>query len=88
MRGKVSGETACKACGARMLFVETVKGKRMPVDLEPVEFVPDLNGRNKYVLEDGNVVTGVPAEPGDQDKHRGYISHFATCPYGARFRRR
>lgn len=79
--------TVCRACGARILFIKTVKGKTMPVDAEPVSFVPDTNGFAKYVTADGYVVTGVIPLPGDKDVHEGYISHFATCPSASAFRK-
>jgi len=79
--------TVCRACGARIIFIKTVKGKTMPVDAEPVSFVPDDNGFAKYVLSDGIVVRGVPPLPGDRDVHEGYISHFATCPSADAFRK-
>lgn len=78
----------CRACGARILFIKTVKGKSMPVDAEPVSFVPDTNGFAKYVTRDGLVVTGVIPLPGDKDVHEGYISHFATCPSADAFRKK
>ena len=81
-------EATCRACGARMLFLKTKNGKTMPVDAESVRFVPDLAGKNLYVLADGSVVHGAPPAPEDPDVHVGYISHFATCPKAHYFRRR
>lgn len=81
-------EATCRACGARMLFIKTKNGKTMPVDAESVRFVPDLAGKNLYVLEDGSVVHGTAPEAGDPDVHVGYISHFATCTNPDFFRKK
>lgn len=80
--------TRCRACKAEITFITTTKGKSMPVNVEPVQFVPDVNAKNVYVLPDGIVVHGVEPMPGDPDVHVGYISHFATCPKAHYFRRR
>lgn len=79
--------TRCKACGAEIMFLKTAKGKSMPVDSHSLEFVPDLNGKDLYVLADGNVMRGVPAKETDPDKHIGFVSHFSTCPNGDFFRK-
>ena len=78
----------CRACGRRILFIKTMKGKTMPVDAEPVSFVPDVAGNNRYVLEGGLVVNGVIPMPGYTDVHEGYVSHFATCPKADQFRKK
>ena len=78
----------CHGCGKKIAFVKTLKGKTMPIDLEPVKFVPDTAGKNRYVLSDGAVVAGTEPREGDKDIHTGYISHFATCPQADYFRKR
>jgi len=67
----------CRSCGAPMFWVTTAKGKKMPLDSEPVS-----NGA--FVLD------GDPLESGEQKvKHIGerseyrgerFSSHFSTCP--------
>lgn len=79
--------TQCRACGKSIFFIKTMKGKTMPVDAEPIQFVPDTNGLDKYVTLEGLVVPGVLPLPGDTDIHEGYISHFATCPSADAFRK-
>lgn len=56
----------CRSCGQRIVWVETERGRRMPVDAEPVpgHFVITHGPRN------GAVATQVPV----------YVSHFSTCP--------
>ena len=56
----------CKWCRAEILFVETYRGGKMPVNAEPVRvFVEQYgNGQTWYGLEDG------------------YTSHLDTCQHG------
>lgn len=61
----------CSSCGAAILWVKTVNGKRMPLD--------------EYPTPDGNVVLvdGVAFSAYTLDALEGrdlYKSHFATCP--------
>ena len=87
MESMILRTSRCRVCGKRIAFIETVKGKRMPVDRYPVPFVPDVNGRDKYVMDDGGVITGAVPSPGDKDIHYGWISHFASCSDPEMFRR-
>ena len=69
----------CSTCGARMVWVVTDKGKRMPLDPEPTA--------------DGNVVrTGEQTvrylTAGEAWTGLRFTSHFATCPDAAKHRRR
>ena len=77
----------CRGCGAEILMIKTRRGTTLPVDLEIVEFVPDLAGKNLYVMESGNVFKGSEPMEGDKDIHSGYISHSATCGNRAGFRK-
>ena len=81
-------ETTCRACGKPIIFLKTLKGKTTPVDAEAVYFIPDLAGKNLYVLPDGGTMRGVEPKPEDKDRHIGYISHFATCTTPDFFRKR
>lgn len=80
-------ELKCRACGAGIMFLRTLNGKTMPVDMEPRYFVPDLNGPGLYVMPDGTVIRGARPMAGDKDRHVGYISHFATCTNPEYFRK-
>lgn len=66
--------TTCRSCGARIEFVRTIKGNRIPLDLTSG---PKAN----LVINDAGLVEYVKAGEGTR------ISHFVTCPDAARFRR-
>lgn len=79
----------CRSCGAPVLWVETEKGKRMPLDQQPVLF-PEPPGM--FVLRAGRdgdsprvVAVAVPA--GAFEDEPNYRSHFATCPDAKGWRR-
>lgn len=64
--------TTCRSCGARMIFGLTDKGRRMPLDAEPVPDGPwtvDANGNLERASAD------TPPEERRQ-------SHFVSCPQG------
>ncbi len=59
-------QARCRSCGATILWGETVRGKRTPVNVRPVTiFVEDRD------LRPGRTLLRALA---------GYVSHFATCP--------
>jgi hypothetical protein len=64
-----------------MIWIRTTARKVVPCDAEPVHFTP--GGRDRLVTEDGRVVSGTIDPKGPE---KGYVSHFATCPVGDRFR--
>lgn len=71
----------CRYCGARILWIPTIKRKMMPVDPEIVEYRKPEDGEKfdeLLVTERGEVVKAV-REHGTGSF--GYVSHFATCPY-------
>jgi hypothetical protein len=71
--------SACKSCGAEVLWARTRKGRRMPLDAEPS---PDGNIR----LADGVAeVVGEDQRGGNEDL---FLSHFVTCPQAAQHRSR
>lgn len=75
--------TVCSSCEREIVWALTARGKRMPLDADPVEEWTDLRG--KFVLRDGVALAAVnaPPEAGEQV----YVSHFATCPQAAQHRR-
>lgn len=79
----------CKGCGASIDWIRTKAGKSMPVDPEP-QFIITGEGRQKFVTEDGEVLTGRPAAPGEttKDTEVAFIPHWNTCPAAGQFRRR
>lgn len=80
----LSRTTPCRGCGKEIAFIKTVKGKTMPVDPEPMYFIPS-GGPNTYVMIDGSVQRGREPGIGDGEPWIGYRSHFATCPEREQF---
>lgn len=76
---------ACRSCGEPIIWAETEKGKRMPVNPEPAD-----NGNLRLVERDGDVPLAVydtaktEALFGDD---RRYLSHFPTCKHATGWRR-
>ncbi len=78
--------STCRSCRARVLWVVTDGGKRMPVDADPV---PD----GTLVIADRGAddtphVTSVAPDALLIDDPPRYRSHFATCPNADQHRRR
>lgn len=70
----------CFSCGAEIVWALTEKGKRMPVDAEPVaDGNLELDVRTDPPLA---IVHGQPTLDGGPR----YVSHFATCPNADRHR--
>lgn len=72
---------ACKSCGARIVWVITAAGKKMPLD--------DRHHADGNVLVK-NGIARVYNDPDHPDlKAKGVVrrrSHFATCPDASRWR--
>lgn len=78
----------CSSCGARVLWVVTRAGERMPLDPDPFvdgEVLLERHGDETYAL-----VSPVPAVNEDQlqllddvprDPRPRYRSHWRTCPH-------
>ncbi len=65
----------CRSCGATIQWVETVTGKKMPLDAEPHE-----DGNIALLPAGAMVLTKDLAEQGKKIGSKRYRSHFATCP--------
>jgi hypothetical protein len=80
--------TVCRSCHARVIFAEAVTGRRMILDADPS---PEGNVRLTRD-ESGGLHARVlpPAEVAHarQQNVSLWLSHHATCPQGARWRRR
>ena len=72
----------CKSCGAPIIWAKTPKGKRLPLDPEPVD-----NG-NVILTTEGAVVLGVAVNEPEYAHLDKYVSHFATCPSASSHRKR
>ena len=62
--------SACRTCGAPVLWVTTFHGNPMPLDAEPSD-------KGNIVLRDG--VAHYEGKATLFDSAPRYISHFATC---------
>jgi hypothetical protein len=79
VEGEVIDRRACRACGQPIFFAITVKGRRMPMNPDPVEtglFSIIVNAEGTAYLTEPMI---------DQER---YDSHFASCPAPEEFRRR
>lgn len=78
----------CRSCGAPVIWAVTHKGKRMPVDADPVE-----NGNIKLRYVGEIIIAAYPGKehPGLFDDpsfaEKCYVSHFATCEQAKNWRR-
>lgn len=73
----------CKSCGARITWLETAGGKKIPVDEDPDPGgnIVVISGTIARVYRDAKTAQeGWPGKP-------RYLSHFATCPQAASWRR-
>jgi hypothetical protein len=84
--------TACRSCGAEIVWAVTTEGRRMPVDAQPVDggnLLLTPADHRRPAGEPTATVVGKRAQPtlfGDDGPR--YVSHFVTCPDAARHRRR
>lgn len=79
--------SACRSCGADVLWCVTPAGQRMPVDPVPVDGGNVILGQGQGGSPLATVV-GKKVQPGlfGDDSPR-YTSHFATCPNADSHRR-
>lgn len=91
MIGLLKRTAKCRGCGKDIAFIKTISGKCIPVDPEPIRFMPE-DDYNRFVMMDGTVKRGKEYEGDDLDAERymmeGYRSHFATCPAADQFRKK
>lgn len=79
----------CKACGAYILWIDTISGKKMPVNSAIINIVPDTKGDTLAVTLEGIVVRGRQVGDAHEGKYElARISHFATCVKADKFRKR
>ena len=85
---------ACRRCKAPIIWAETERGKKMPLDAEPVDLATLTHSRGLFVLRDwpgGEEGRRVAVAVTDGfvlgSKDPAYVSHFATCPYAEEFRK-
>jgi len=74
------GEPAyCKKCGRPISFIQTKRGKMMPVDGFSLQVIPDKDG-SLYINEDGEMIRGRVVGMAGPATVKVWQSHFATCP--------
>lgn len=78
----------CRGCGARIEWIKMKTGKMMPADTEPV-MVIEGEGREVFVTDEGETITGRRALPEEENKGMlvGFVPHWATCRRAGDFRR-
>lgn len=67
----------CRSCGAKIDWITTFSGKKMPVDPEYIEYEEAEQG--DVLVTDQGVTHKVDHEKHQYSSIRGRISHFATC---------
>lgn len=80
--------SACRSCGAPIVWAETVAGKLMPVDRDPV-----ADGNVRLSLGPGGstrslTLSGPVLDEAREEGLELRLSHFVTCPQAAAHRRR
>lgn len=83
----------CKSCGAPIVWITTQKGKNMPCDADAVEYQENYKAKSTIVTEDGRVLKASIITPSGGGLSpiidgKGYIPHWATCPYANNHRTR
>lgn len=73
--------STCKSCGARITWLKTARGSRIPVDEDPVPTgnVVVVGWMAKVFKNPETAEAAYPDEP-------RYVSHFVTCPQAGRWR--
>lgn len=78
----------CKSCGAEIFWVETTKGKKMPLNKKAIPFWENPYSKHSIVTASGKVIKCDLSGNRDEVSGFGYTSHFSTCPEAKKFRRR
>lgn len=77
----------CKSCGAPIVWIDTLAGKKMPCDAEQVIYWERKGAAGKIVTPNGEVLSAdLTGEP-DKATGVGYVPHWATCPAADAHRR-
>lgn len=79
----------CRSCNAEIVWARTERGKRMPLDADPVaDAIAETRGL--FVLREVDHADGplAVAAWGLEGTEAHYRSHFASCPQAALHRKR
>ena len=69
----------CNKCGRPISFIQTKRGKMMPVDGFSLQIIPDKEGP-LYINESGEMIRGRVVGMEGPATVKVWQSHFATCP--------
>lgn len=72
----------CKLCGAKISWIRTTAGKRMPCDPHPVPYRYQLGAVERIVTPNGEVLPCITDIASEEAEGIGYIPHWATCKGG------
>ena len=76
----------CRGCGAPIIWIQTVAGKSMPCDPDPVTYWRKDRAAGKIVTPNGEVISCELNGDTEDATGIGYISHFSACPRAGKFR--
>lgn len=79
--------SACRSCGAEIIWCRTERGKKMPLDAQPSD--NDTLHSGLFVLRERDDPGGplAMAAWGLEGTEPHYVTHFATCPNADQHRR-
>lgn len=80
--------TACRSCGAPIVFIKTKAGKSMPCNAAPIPYRAKAGGDLKIVTEEGDVVCCERLTDKTKGSGWGYVPHWATCNAPDSFRKK
>ena len=78
----------CNYCDTELIFIETVKGGKMPCEAGLIPIWQTVKGRKKAVTENGEVVSCEYEPVAFIGQSLGYIPHWANCPGSGQARKR
>lgn len=77
-----NGKAKCRSCGAPILWAETVKGRSIPIDVQPVH-----DGNIRLEQRDALPPLAIVLTGQIENNMQRFRSHFASCPNAAQHRR-
>lgn len=77
----------CKSCGATIIWIDTVNGKKMPCDADQKPYWEHPEGK-VLITPSGETVKGTLAPQRMPAAGVGYVPHWVTCPQASLFRKK
>lgn len=78
----------CKACKAQIIWRKTLAGEWMPLDVQPLLFEPNPNGKDILFDLHAEPIRCDIVEKESGTTRRAWRSHWATCPFADSFRKK